>query len=195
MDDKHAPAHAEWAAFVLFGQDNSRAAHFGGEVLELGQPVLYGQHPLGIVDVKGGRECHTRYRRGINVHHAQRWMVGHEMTAAFCAVLPVVHARFHEVADQTGARRDRDVFGLPQGESIHRRGRPRSARIAMAIPHCLRRSVHFDFDSSAEAAPMMCRHIPFRLLRWQVARSFRPSVLMGRTQLKMSINPMRTESH
>jgi hypothetical protein len=150
--------------FVLFGQDNSRAAHFRREVLELGQPIPYGQHPLGVIDVKGGRECHTRYRRGINVHHAQRWMVGHEMTAAFRAVLPVAQARFHEVTDQTGARRDGHVFGLPQGERIHRRGRPRSARIAMAIPHRLRRSVHFDFDSSAEAAPLMCHHIQFHLL-------------------------------
>jgi hypothetical protein len=40
-------------------------------------------------------------------------MVGHEMTAAFRAVLPVAHARFHEVADQAGARGDPDVFGLP----------------------------------------------------------------------------------
>ena len=92
------------AMFWLFGQDSSRAAHFGREVLELGQPIPYGQHRLGIVDVKGGGECHTRYRRGINIHHAQRRMVGHEMTAAFRAVLPVAHARFHEVADQAGAR-------------------------------------------------------------------------------------------
>src|SRR6202035_2573220 len=68
----------------------------GREVLELGQPIPYGQHRLGIVDVKGGGECHTRYRRGINIHHAQWRMVGHEMTAAFRAVLPVAHARFHE---------------------------------------------------------------------------------------------------
>jgi hypothetical protein len=34
------------------------------------------------------------------------------MTAAFRAVLPVAHARFHEVADQAGARGNPDVFGL-----------------------------------------------------------------------------------
>ena len=32
------------------------------------------------------------------------------MTAAFRAVLPVAHARFHEVADQAGARDNLDVF-------------------------------------------------------------------------------------
>ena len=151
------------AMFCLFGQDSSRAAHFGREVLELGQPIPYGQHRLGIVDVKGGGECHTRYRRGINIHHAQRRMVGHEMTAAFRAVLPVAHARFHEVADQAGARGNLDVFGLPQAERIHGSGRPGPARIAVAISHRLRRSVHFDFDSSAEAVPLMCRHVRFRL--------------------------------
>ena len=83
--------------FTLAGQ--FPAAHFSREVLKLGQPIPYGQHRLGIVDVKGGGECHPRYRRGINIHHAQRRMVGHEMTAAFRAVLPVAHARFHEVAD------------------------------------------------------------------------------------------------
>ena len=30
--------------------------------------------------------------------------------------------------------------------------------------HRLRRSVHFDFDSSAEAVPLMCRHVRFRLV-------------------------------
>ena len=86
------------------------------------------------------------------------------MTAAFRAVLPVAHARFHEVADQAGARGDPDVFGLPQGERIHGSGRPGPARIAVAIPHRLWRSVHFDFDSSAEAVPLMCRHVRFRLV-------------------------------
>ena len=77
-------------------------------------------------------------------------MVVHEMTAAFRTVLPVAHARFHEVADQAGARGDLDVFGLPQSKRVHRSGRPGPARIAMAISHCLRSSVNFDFDSSAE---------------------------------------------
>jgi len=89
---------------------------------------------------------------------------GWEMTAAFRAVLPVAHARFHEVADQAGARGNLDVFGLPQAERIHGSGRPGPARIAVAISHRLRRSVHFDFDSSAEAVPLMCRHVRFRLV-------------------------------
>jgi hypothetical protein len=58
------------------------------------------------------------------------------------------------VADQAGARGNLDVFGLPQGERIHGSGRPGPARIAVAISHRLRRSVHFDFDSSAEAVPL-----------------------------------------
>ena len=91
-------------------------------------------------------------------------MVGHEMTAAFRAVLPVAHARFHEVADQAGARGNPDVFGLPQGERIHRSSRPGPARIAMAISHRLRSSVYFDLDSFTEAVPSMCRHVRSTLL-------------------------------
>jgi hypothetical protein len=34
----------------------------------------------------------------------------------------------------------------------------------MAISHRLRRSIHFDFDGSAEATPLMCGHDPFRLV-------------------------------
>ena len=54
------------------------------------------------------------------------------MTAAFRAVLPVAHARFHEVADQAGARGNPDVFGLirePTGSASEQASCPISEEV------------------------------------------------------------------
>jgi len=39
---------------LLFRRDGAGPARLGREVLELGEPVLHGEHCLGVVDVDGG---------------------------------------------------------------------------------------------------------------------------------------------
>lgn len=128
------------------------------EVLQLGKAVLHRQYRLGVVEVYTGSEPQAWYGSCIDVDQAQRRMTVYEMATAFRAVLAVAHPCLHEVPDKPGPLFDLQVLRLPQGEGIHRRGRPGSARAAMAIAHCHRRSIHLDMRGTTEALALKRRH-------------------------------------
>ena len=71
----------------LLRDDVAGSAQLGGEILELWESIPYAQHGLSIVDVDAGGEGEGRDRRREHVHKSQSWMLGHEVPAAFLAVL------------------------------------------------------------------------------------------------------------
>src|SRR5262245_14837388 len=82
-------------------------------------------------------------------------MIGHQVTAALCAVLALAHRSFLEGRNMLRPRRDQYRFRLPQGERVHRPAGPRTARTAMAITHSFRRARDLDLDRTAKTAPSM----------------------------------------
>src|SRR5262249_17269582 len=56
--------------------ENTRAIHFGREILQLGRTVLHRKHSLGVVDVRAGLELEAWDRGRIYVDQTPRWMVG-----------------------------------------------------------------------------------------------------------------------
>ncbi|CCD91473.1 hypothetical protein BRAO375_1550024 [Bradyrhizobium sp. ORS 375] len=134
------------------------AAELGRKILQLRQAVLDRQDALRVVDMHAGRERQRRDRRGIDVDHAERRMVGHQVPAAFGAVFAVAHVGLVIGADRLRALRHAHVGGLPQGEGVNRAGRPRAAGRAMAIAHRLRLAIGLELDRAAEAFALIQRH-------------------------------------
>src|SRR5690242_16055127 len=85
-------------------------------------------------------------------------MIGHEMAAAFAAILPLAHRRLLERGDMLGAAGDAHRLGLPEREGVHRAARPGAAGAAMAIAHRFRRAGRFEMDGAAETFAFVCRH-------------------------------------
>src|SRR5215475_8081436 len=102
----------------LLRQDDAGPAHFGRVVLQLGQAVLHWQHGLRIVDMNARTEFQARDGGRVDVYKAPKRMIGHQVTAAFRAVLSAAPFGFHETAHEFGARGDLDVLWLPQSERI-----------------------------------------------------------------------------
>jgi hypothetical protein len=78
-------------------------------------------------------------------------MIGHEMPAAFGAILPLAQFCFLEHRDVFGAGRDAHRFGLPKTEGIHRTAGPGTTGAAMAIAHRLRGAGDFELNRAAKA--------------------------------------------
>ncbi len=121
----------------LFGDDIAGTAEFRREVLQLRQAVAHGQHGLGIVDVNAGNEVECRERGREHVHEAERRMIGHQVAAAFRAILALAERCLGEGRDVLGSRFDPHGSGLPKAEGVHRPPGPGTARPAMTIAHGL----------------------------------------------------------
>src|SRR5262249_5269897 len=85
-------------------------------------------------------------------------MIGHQMSAAFLAVLALAQRRLLEYADMFRASGDFHRVRLPERKGIDRSARPGAARYAMAVAHGFRLAGHFDLDASAEAFAFVCFH-------------------------------------
>src|SRR3954468_9890497 len=75
-------------------------AHFSRVVLQFRKTILHRQHRLRVIDVDIWGESHSRNSSRIDIDQAPKRMVGHQMSTALRAVLPVASLRFHEVPDE-----------------------------------------------------------------------------------------------
>src|SRR5262245_60971119 len=156
------------AATALFQHQFSRSAELRRKVLELRQAVFHRQHGLGVVDVETRGELQFRQRRGVNIDEPHLRVVGHDVAAAFLAILPLAVRRLLVGGDKLGSFGDAHGAGLPQREGVDRRSRPRTARSTVAVTHALRRARRFELDRPAETLTAISRH--FHLLRFDKRR-------------------------
>jgi hypothetical protein len=78
-------------------------------------------------------------------------MIGHQVPAAFLAVLALAGRILDEGRDVLPAFGDAHSTRLPESERVDRARRPRAAGAAMAVAHRLWLALDFDLDASAEA--------------------------------------------
>src|SRR3984885_11492154 len=154
---------------MLLRDHLARAAEFLGKVLELRQPVLNRQDRFLIVEVDAGLEVERRDRGVEHVDHAERWMTGHDVTAACLAILAFAHRRFREHGDLVGSFCDLHRVGLPEAEGVEWAARPGAAGLAMAIAHRLRRSFDFDLDCTAKAGSLVSHRVLADRFSWTKA--------------------------
>src|SRR5215472_12705955 len=70
-----------------------------GKSFSLGNPSFIRQNRLRVVHVHRRRKLERRQRRREHIHHSQRRMIGHQMAAAFLAVLAMAQFGFLEGCD------------------------------------------------------------------------------------------------
>ena len=122
------------------------------KILQLWQPVPHGQHSFGIVEVNSRNEVERGDRCGEHIHETYGRMIGHEVSAAFGAILPLAEWRLLEGSHTLRSCGNPHRLGLPEAEGVHRSARPGPAGLAMTIAHRLRFSGCNQLDGTAEAA-------------------------------------------
>src|SRR5579863_3110744 len=80
------------------------------------------------------------------------------MPPALLAVLPLAHRRLLKHANVLGPGRDLYGVWLPEGKSIDRSTRPRTARSAMTVAHCFRFPGDFQSNSTAKTLSRIFCH-------------------------------------
>ena len=98
-----------------------------GKSFNLGRPSRIGHGP-GIVDVNPRCKGEVGDGGGKHIDQAEWRVIGHEMPAAFGAILPLARLCFLEHRDVFGAGRNAHRLGLPETEGVHRIARTRSGR-------------------------------------------------------------------
>jgi GNAT superfamily N-acetyltransferase len=126
-------------------------AEFARKVFQFWQSVAHGQDGFGVVDMHTRLEVEIRNRRGEDVDEAERRVGGHQVTAAFRAILPLADRSFLEHRNIFGACRDSHRLRLPETEGVDGSAGPRPAGAAVTIAHRLRRARDLDFDRTAKA--------------------------------------------
>ena len=130
----HLPPHGA-RGFGPFNPEHGRllrhglagAAELARKVFQLRQPVAHRQNGFGIIDVHAGLEFERRQRCREHVHQAQCRVIGHQVAAAFVAILPLAERRLLEHGNVVGAGGDLHRIRLPQRERVDRAAGPRSA--------------------------------------------------------------------
>ena len=74
---------------TLFRNFLSRAAERHGEILELRQAIIDLQNSLAAMDVHIGLERQCRQNGRVDIGEALAGVVGHDVTTALCAELPM----------------------------------------------------------------------------------------------------------
>src|SRR5205807_4919623 len=97
--DPRPPGPAISTAMLSLRDALPGAAEFSGKILQLGQAIAHRQHRLGVVDVNARGEGERRDRCGEHVDEAERRMIGHQMPAAFRAVLTLAELALLEAGD------------------------------------------------------------------------------------------------
>src|SRR4029453_11110728 len=118
--------HATQKLFPLLHPALPGASKLGGKISQLRKAIPHRQNRLGVVDMETGIERQRGQGRRKHVDQSERWMGGHEMTAAFLAILPLTHWRLLEHADMLGTGRDPHGGGVPGGERVDGTARPRA---------------------------------------------------------------------
>lgn len=96
----HCAAHTRLKrTFRLLSDLLARSAELGWKILKLREAVPYGQNGLSIIDVEAWIK-RERWKRGRkHVHQTKRRVIGHQMTSAFLAILPLTDWRLLVHAD------------------------------------------------------------------------------------------------
>ena len=100
--------------------------------------------------MNAGGKGKSRDCRGENVHQSQSGMLGHQVTAAFLAILTLAEGSLLECCDVLGPGFDLHCFRLPETEGIYRPAGPRATRTAMTIAHALGRSSDLNLNCAAK---------------------------------------------
>jgi hypothetical protein len=84
-------------------------------------------------------------------------MIGHQVPAAFGAILPLADLGLLEYGDMLGPGGYPNGLRLPKSEGVHRSAGPRTARTAMTIAHGFRFTGNFDMNCPAKTLPFVRR--------------------------------------
>ena len=95
-------------------------AELGGKILQLRQAVSHRQDRLRVVDVNSRHKRQCWNRRGEYVDKADRRMIGHQVAAAFCAILALAHLGLGKRRDMLRSRHNAYGLWLPEAERVDR---------------------------------------------------------------------------
>src|SRR6266516_61365 len=87
-------------------------------------------------------------------------MIGHQVPAAFPAILPLAEFSLLERREVLGSRCDPYRLRLPEAEGVYGPARPRATRTAMTIAHLFRCPRHLQFYCAAKAASKVRHWLP-----------------------------------
>src|SRR5918993_233528 len=110
------------------------APSLAGKVLQLWQPIPHRQNRLGIVEVDTRNEVEAGDRCGKHVHETDGRMIGHQVSAASGAVLPLAERRLLKGGYMLRACGNPHRLGLPETEGVHWSAGPGPAGLAMTVP-------------------------------------------------------------
>jgi hypothetical protein len=100
--------------------------------------------------MNSGRKFQRRQCRREHINQSQGRMIGHEVPAAFLAILPLANLGLLKHSDMLGSRSYPHGFGLPKTKGVHRAARPRATRTAMAVAHGFRLTGNFQMNCPAK---------------------------------------------
>ena len=118
-----------------FCQFFARAAKICGHVCILCQAISYRKNFFTIVNMKSWLELQVRKHGRINIDEPHFRVFGHQVTPAFRAEISVTPSRFMELSDMFGTLCYLHGARAPEGKTIDRGCRPRSAGLAVAVTH------------------------------------------------------------
>src|ERR1700687_2576001 len=86
-------------------------------------------------------------------------MIGHEVPAAFLAILPLANVGLLEHRDMLGSRSYPHCLRLPKTKGVHRAAGPRTTRTAMTVAHGFRVTGNFQMNCATKTPAFVChRH-------------------------------------
>ncbi len=103
------------------------------------------------MDMEAGLELKLGQHGREHIHQAHLGMVCHQMAAAVHAEFAVALFGLAEFAHMRGTFGDLQVFRVPQGEPVHRRGRLGPTAFTVAITHAFGGPRDQEFHGSAKA--------------------------------------------
>ena len=139
-----------------FRQFFARAAKICGHVCVLWQTISYRKNFFAIVNMQSWLELQVGKHGRINVDEPHFRVIGHQVTPAFRAELSVTPSRFMELSDMFGTLCYLNGARTPEGKTIDRGCRPRSAGLTVAVTHSFGCSHHRELDRTAEALARVC---------------------------------------
>src|SRR5207249_12086688 len=152
-DTRFAPLPAARVT-VLVGEPVARAAELLGEVLELRQAVVHGEHLLAVVHVQRRLEGEAGDRARGNVGHSDRRVQDEDRAAAARAELAVTGLGPLERAELVRALHDLDVRRGPERRGVDRRAQPAAARAAVAVGLDVGLAGQLDLDRATETTAL-----------------------------------------
>jgi hypothetical protein len=122
--------------------------------------------------MEGRSEAQGRHRACKYVYQPKRRVIGHQMSSAFGAVLPLACCRLLEHADMFGA--SRDVHGLrsPQRKSVDWSTGPRATGLAMAVAHAFGFARDLNLNCPTETSTFVHHRSPRFALPYRLSAAY-----------------------